>query len=110
VGSPLLAQDNVFLDRDFWNTKPSIETIDLKIKEGNDIAQANANNFDGVTQAILQDAPNASIAYAISKKGNDVNKLTHDGRTYIFWAANKGNHELVQFLIDNGAKTDITDD
>lgn len=110
VGSPLLAQDNVFLDKNFWNTKPSIETIDQKIKEGNDIAQANANNFDGVTQAILQDAPNASIEYAISKEGNDVNKLTHDGRTYIFWAANKGNVELVQFLIDKGAKTDITDD
>lgn len=110
IGSPVLAQDNVFLDKDFWNAKPSVETIDLKIKEGNDIAQANANNFDGVTQAILQDAPNASIEYAISKKGNDVNKLTHDGRTYIFWAAYRGNVELVQYLIDNGAKTNITDD
>ncbi len=110
IGSPILAQNNVFLDKDFWSTKPSIETIDLKIKEGNDIAQANANNFDGVTQAILADAPNATIEYVISKKGNDVNKLTHDGRTYIFWSAYKGNLELVQFLIDKGAKTDITDD
>ncbi|MGC1632033.1 MAG: ankyrin repeat domain-containing protein [Gelidibacter sp.] len=110
IGSPILAQNNVFLDKDFWSSKPSIETIDLKIKEGHDISQANASNFDGVAQAILQEAPNASIEYAISKKGNDVNKLTHDGRTYIFWAANKGNVELMQFLIDNGAKTDITDD
>lgn len=110
IASPLMAQDNVFLDKDFWNTKPSIETIDLKIKEGNDIAQANASNFDGVTQAILTDAPNASIEYVISKKGNDVNKLTHDGRTYIFWAAYRGNLELVKYLLANGAKTNITDD
>lgn len=110
IGNPIFAQNNIFLDRDFWAAKPSIETIDLKIKEGHDITQANANNFDGVTQAILADAPNETITYAISKKGNDVNKLTHDGRTYIFWAANKGNVPLMQFLIDKGAKTDITDD
>lgn len=109
-GLPALAQDNIFLDKDFWNAKPSIETIDLKIKEGHDIAQANSSNFDGVTQAILQDAPLESIKYAISKKGNNVNKLTHDGRTYIFWAASKGNTELITYLIANGAKTNITDD
>ena len=110
IGSPILAQNNVFLDKDFWASKPTVETIDLKIKEGHNIAQANASNFDGAAQAILADAPNETIKYVISKEGNDVNKLTHDGRTYIFWAANKGNVELMQFLIDKGAKTDITDD
>ncbi|MCK7589320.1 ankyrin repeat domain-containing protein [Subsaxibacter sp. CAU 1640] len=104
------AQDNVFLKREFWDSKPTVETIDLKIKEGNDIAEANSNNFDGVVYAILQNAPNATIQYAISKEDNDVNKLTHDGRTYIFWAAYKGNVELMQFLLDKGAKTDLTDD
>ncbi|MEO5787889.1 ankyrin repeat domain-containing protein [Gelidibacter sp.] len=110
IGGPIFSQANIFLDRDFWASKPSVETIDLKIKEGHDIAQANASNFDGAAQAILANAPNETIQYVITKKGNDVNKLTHDGRTYIFWAANKGNVELMQFLIDNGAKTDITDD
>src|SRR5690606_18742178 len=109
-GVQAYSQDNVFLKREFWDTKPSIETIDLKIKEGNDIAEANASNFDGVVYAILQEAPNSSIEYAISKEGNDVNKLTHDGRTYIFWAAYKGNVELMQHLISKGAKTNLTDD
>ncbi len=110
LGIQTYSQDNIFLKREFWDTKPSIETIDLKIKEGHDIAEATSSNFDGVVYAILQEAPNATIEYAISKKGNDVNKLTHDGRTYIFWAAYKGNIELMQFLISNGAKTNITDD
>jgi len=110
IGGQIFSQNNIFLDRDFWASKPTIETIDLKIKEGHDIAQANSSNFDGVTQAILQDAPLESIKYAISKKGNNVNKLTHDGRTYIFWAASKGNTELITYLIENGAKTNITDD
>src|SRR5690606_17963793 len=110
LGIQTYSQDNIFLKREFWDTKPSIETIDLKIKEGHDIAEATSSNFDGVVYAILQEAPNASIEYAISKKGNDVNKLTHDGRTYIFWAAYKGNLELMKFLISKGAKTNVTDD
>ncbi|MFD2917577.1 ankyrin repeat domain-containing protein [Psychroserpens luteus] len=104
------SQDNIFLNRDFWSSNPSIEDVELKIKEGNDIAQANGNNFDAVVYAILQDAPNATIEYIQSKKGNEVNKLTHDGRTYIFWAAYKGNVEFMKYLLSKGAKTDLTDD
>ncbi len=101
---------NIFLDREFWGTQPTVETVKQKIKEGNNPAEANANNFDGVVYATLQDAPLETITYMISQKGNDVNKLTHDGRTYAFWAAYKGNAELVEYLLENGAKTNITDD
>lgn len=109
IGHSLIAQDNIFLERDFWSSKPSVETVKLKIKEGNDIAQANASNFDGVSQAILGDAPLETIIYALSQKGNDVNKITHDNRTYVFWAAYKGNVPLVEYLLDHGAKTNLTD-
>ena len=104
------SQENVFLKRDFWDTKPSVETVKTKIIEGNNPSEANSNNFDGVVYATLQNAPLETITYLISQKGNDVNKLTHDGRTYIFWAAYKGNVQLVDYLLKNGAKTDITDD
>jgi len=104
------AQKNIFLDRKFWDTKPTVETVIQKVKAGNNPSEANGNNFDGVVYATLQDAPLKSIIYLMSQKGNDVNKLTHDGRTYIFWAAYKGNIDLVTYLIKNGAKTDITDD
>ena len=110
LSAQLFAQENVFLSRDFWDTKPSIETINLKIKAGNNPAEANKNNFDGVVYAILQKAPIKSIIYLQSQKGNDVNKLTHDGRTYIFWAAYKGNVEMMEYLLKKGAKTDLTDD
>tara|TARA_R110002073_G_scaffold336208_1_gene530964 strand:- start:106331 stop:107812 length:1482 start_codon:yes stop_codon:yes gene_type:complete len=111
LSASLQAQkENIFLDRTFWDTKPSIETVDAKITAGNDIAQLNSNSFDPVVYAILQNAPNTSIEYILSKEGNDVNKLTHDGRTYIFWAAYKGNLTIVHYLLNNGAKTDIKDD
>lgn len=104
------SQDNIFLNRNFWETKPNVETIKTKIEEGNNPSEANNGNFDAVTLATLQDAPLETITYLIKQKGNDVNKLTHDGRTYIFWAAYKGNIDLVNFLLENGAKTDLTDD
>lgn len=107
---PGFSQDNIFLSREFWDTKPSPKIIDQKIKEGNDPAKANSNNFDGVVYAILQDAPLETIVHLQSHKGNDVNKLTHDGRTYIFWAAYKGNVALMEYLLKQGAKTDLTDD
>ena len=110
LSTQIFAQDNVFLNRDFWKSNPTIKAIETKIKEGNNIAEANSNNFDAVTSAILVDAPLETIKYIQSKKGNDVNKLTHDGRTYIFWAAYKGNVELMEYLLSNGARTDIKDD
>ncbi|PWI30564.1 hypothetical protein DI383_03690 [Flavobacteriaceae bacterium LYZ1037] len=110
LGVQSIAQENVFLKRDFWDSNPTIENIDSKINQGCDIAQANSNNFDAVVYAILQDAPISTLQYIQSKPGNDVNKLTHDGRTYIFWAAYKGNVEFMKYLLKKGAKTDLTDD
>ena len=104
------AQDNVFLDRTFWKENPSIETIDQKIKEGNNPSQLNGYSFDAVVYAIIAEVDNATLKYLMSKEGNSANKLTHDGRTYIFWAAYKGNVELMHHLLEKGAKTDIIDD
>ncbi|MEM9687324.1 MAG: ankyrin repeat domain-containing protein, partial [Bacteroidota bacterium] len=86
-----------------------IAAIETKIKEGNDIAELNSFAFDAVTYAILEKVPNETITYLLTKKGNGVNKLTHDGRTYIFWAAYKDNLELMKYLLSKGAKTDIID-
>ena len=33
-GLQINAQENIFLKRDFWNTKPSIALVDSEIKEG----------------------------------------------------------------------------
>ena len=57
----------------------------------------------------MGNADNAIIKHLLSKKENDVNKLTHDKRTYVFWAAYKGNLELVKHLINNNARLDLKD-
>ncbi|TXD49080.1 ankyrin repeat domain-containing protein [Polaribacter sp. IC073] len=100
---------NIFLDAKFWKTNPSIETIDQKINEGNDIAALSSNAFDAVVYAILNKTANKTIKYLISKEGNGVNKKTHDGRTYIFWAAYKDNIEIMKHVFSKGAKTTIID-
>ena len=102
-------QSNIFLDRDFWGTNPSVKIIEQKIAEGNNPSEINNRGFDGVTYAILQKAPNETIKHLLSKEGNGVNKITHDKRTYVFWAAYVDNLELTAFLIKNGANLNLKD-
>lgn len=110
IASMIQAQTkNIFFDRAFWKTEPTVAIIDQKIKENNNAVALNPSGFDAVTNAILAGASNTVIKHLLNIKGNDVNKLTHDKRTYIFWAAYKGNLELVKYLIKNKARLDLKD-
>lgn len=104
------AQTNAFLDRAYWKTAPAVATVKSDEQKGNDATQLNSNAFDATVYAILEKAPMGTIEYLLSKQGNDVNKITHDGRTYLFWAAYAGNTDLMEYLKKKGAKTDLHDD
>lgn len=104
------AQTNIFLDRAYWKTAPTVVSIQEQIQKGNNPAELNGASYDPVVLAISEKAPIESIKFLLSQKGNDVNKLTHDGRTYIFWSASAGNTELMEYLLKNGAKVDLIDD
>ena len=105
----VFGQKNVFLDQAYWKTNPTPAQIKADIEKGNNPSELNSSSFDGVTMAINAQAPTESIKFLLSQPGNDVNKLTHDGRTYIFWSASRGNIELMEYLLSKGAKTDILD-
>lgn len=109
IGFVNAQKTNEFLSRAYWKTNPSITDIDKKIANGNDVSELDNNMFDPVSMAIIEKADNTTIKYLLSKKGNDVNKLTHDGRTYIFWAAYRNNLEMMQLLVEKGAKTNVID-
>ncbi|WP_299439741.1 ankyrin repeat domain-containing protein [uncultured Aquimarina sp.] len=103
------AQENVFLDRNYWKSNPTIQQIDKDIASGNDPAELNRFAFDAVSWALIEKVDNQTIKYLLTKKGNDVNKKTHDGRTYIFWAIYRDNLEMMKHLLEKGATTDIID-
>lgn len=100
---------NVLLNASFWKTAPGEAVVRAEVEKGNDPAEMNRSSFDPVTLAINAGAPNESIRYLLSCKGNDVNKITHDGRTYLIWASLRGNTEIMEFLLGKGAKVDILD-
>ena len=106
----LQAQNNVFLERSYWKKNPDVTQIKAEIAKGSNPSQLNANAFDPVVFAIVEDAANDAVKFLLEQKGNDVNKLTHDGRTYIFWAAYRGNTDLMEYLLARGAKTNVLDD
>lgn len=101
--------DNVFLDRSFWKTNPSVTEIKDKIKEGNDPSELTRHAFDGVVYALLEKTNDKAIKYLLSLEGNPVEKQTHDSRTYIFWAAYAGKKEIMKHLLERGAKLNIRD-
>ncbi|MEO5685639.1 MAG: ankyrin repeat domain-containing protein [Chitinophagaceae bacterium] len=103
------AQQNVFLDPSFWKNNPDLAMVKAEIEKGSDPAASNRMSFDAVVYAINAQANTAVIKFLLDQKGNDVNKLTHDGRTYLFWAANRGNLEIVEYLVSKGAKQNIED-
>lgn len=103
-------EENIFWDREFWKAKPSLETVKEKVAEGHNSSALTAFGFDAVTSALFSGANTEIVKYLLSQKGNDVNKLTHDGRNYIFWAAYKGNLDIMQYLLDKGSRSDIIDD
>jgi len=103
------AQTNIFLEQSFWKTNPDTVAIQAEIVKGNSPSQLNANSFDAVVTAINANTSAQNIKFLLSQKGNDVNKLTHDGRTYIFWAASRGNVEVMEYLISKGAKVNMED-
>jgi ankyrin repeat protein len=102
--------ENVFLERSYWTATPPIEQVKEDINKGNDPSEFNSHKFDAVTWAIIEKVPNKTIWFLLKQSGNDVNKRSHDGRTPIFWAAYRGNIELMEQLINKGAKTDLIDD
>jgi len=103
------AQQNTLLEASFWQGLPTVETLKAEIAKGNNPSQFNANSFDPVVTAINANAPAETIKYLIEQPGNDVNKLTHDGRIYLHWAASRGNVELVEYLLKKGSKLDLVD-
>lgn len=106
----VIAQKNAFLDKAFWKEQPSLEIVKEKIKEGHNPTALTAFGFDAVTGALFSKADNAIVKHLLNIEGNGVNKLTHDGRTYLFWAAYKGNLEIMEYLVNHGANMDVVDD
>lgn len=103
------AQKNTLLDQSFWQTKPGVEQVKAEIEKGNDPAQLNFMSMDAVTMAINSQSPNETIKFLLSQKGNDITKLTHDGRTYLFWAAARGNVEIAEYLLEKGSDVKVQD-
>jgi ankyrin repeat protein len=96
---------NVFVNRDFWAAKPSIELIKQKISEGNNLLELAPGGFDGPMWSILTDCEYNTIKFVFDQPGTDVGITTlHHGNTYLMWTAYKANLPVMQMLIEKGAK------
>lgn len=109
--SPLFSQsENLLLDRTFWKSQPDLATVQAKVAEGHDPKAMTSAAFDGAIYAMLEQAPYEVIKYMLDQQDDPANKLTHDGRTYLMWAAYAGQKKATQYLIDLGSDLGWVDD
>ncbi|MEO1255061.1 MAG: ankyrin repeat domain-containing protein [Bacteroidota bacterium] len=108
LSSKVSGQENMLLNRSFWKQQPSVVEIEKKIEEGHSPTEMTAFNFDATVYALLENNSLETIKYLLNQ-GNPIDKITHDGRTYLMWAAYKGNLEVMKYLVSQGAKTDVID-
>ena len=102
-------QKNTLLEQSFWKTNPDVTAVQAEIAKGSNPSASNDRAFDAVVMAINNDAPNATIKFLLEQAGNPVNKSTHDNRIYLHWASNKGNVEIVEYLIAKGSDLNLED-
>ncbi len=108
--SCLTQANNPLIKRKYWKSKPDLKQVKAEINRGHDATALNQHGFDALTWAILENANFKVVDYLSRLEGNPVDKLTHDGRTYLFWAVYKNNLKFSKQLIKMGAQVDLVDD
>lgn len=101
---------NSLLDQGFWKSKPSVEYVQAEISKGNNASQFNPTKMDPAVLAIINDAPFETIKFLVEQPGNGVNKVTHEGRTYLHWAGIRGNYEAIKYLIEKGSDVNLKEE
>ena len=101
---------NTLLDQGFWKSKPNLEAVKAEVTKGNNPTELNLSRMDPIVMAINNDAPLEIIQYLVEQPDNNINKETHEGRTYLHWASMKGNPKLLNYLISKGADVNMLEE
>lgn len=104
-----MAQESSLLGNSFWAQNPTLEKVKQEVQNGNSPTESNSRAFDPVTLAINSNADLEVIKYLLSFEGNPVDKKTHHSRSYLHWAAAKGNLEVVKYLVSIGSDVHFKD-
>ncbi|MCD8538852.1 MAG: ankyrin repeat domain-containing protein [Leadbetterella sp.] len=102
-------QVSTLMNADFWKGQPDLVAVKAEIAKGNSPSQQNAGSWDPVTTALFNNASPDILYFLIEQEGNGVAKKTHHSRSYLHWAASRGNLELVNYLIGKGADVHYPD-
>jgi ankyrin repeat protein len=97
-------------DRSFWKDHPTLMDVQKRVDIGDDPSALGPFDFDPMSWALIEQAPLEVLRFLLGFEGNGVNKLTHDGRSYVFWAAYKDNLPFIKELKELGADFGIVDE
>ncbi|MAS20098.1 MAG: hypothetical protein CMF34_07490 [Leeuwenhoekiella sp.] len=102
------AQSTVLATNTFWESNPDLKAVKAEVKKGFDFANMGISD-DPIMLAIRNEADLNIITYLLEQPGVDIDKLVFEGRHYLHIAANDGNDQLVDYLLENGSDIDFLD-
>lgn len=107
TGASLFAQ-NIFLNREFWATKPSVEVVKQKMAEGHNLLEMGPGGWDGPILSVMADCDYKTIQFIFDQPGIDFKSASlHHSNNYLMWTTYKANLPVMKLLLAKGSKTDI---
>jgi ankyrin repeat protein len=100
--------DNPMVEEDFWE-EHTLATVQAAIAEGHSVTDITANGYTPLIRALRGEASIETVDYLIAQ-GADIERIGHDDRPAIFWAARYGNLDMVQHIVELGADLTVLDD
>lgn len=100
---------NPLLDGGFWKNKPTIATIQQEINNGVNLQEQAPNLNDGIVMAITNGASMETLKFMLEQPNINIDTPTHHLRTYLNWAAMRGNKELIQYLVERKSNINYKD-
>lgn len=102
------AQESELMSKEFWQENPDLTKVKTEQAKGFDFKDVHGS-ADPIFLSINSDAPVATIKYLIDQPGVDFTHTTVEGRIYLHIAAQKGNAEITDYLIQKGSDINFLD-
>lgn len=102
------AQESPLVTREFWQDHPSLDQVKSEWNKGFSYAQVVGAN-DPLALAVSNEAPIEVVKFLADQPDVDLTRKLHEGRIYIHLAANSGNAEATDYLLEKGSPIDYLD-
>lgn len=103
-----IANNSPLVQRSFWEANPDLNTVQAELSKGFDFSSVHGME-DPIALALRYNVDPSIFKLLVDQPGVNLNQMVHEGRIYLHLAANSGNAQAVDYLIEKGSDVDFKD-